>query len=68
MDHKELIEAIDCFKSFHKLSSSEFCILAGIDEDVLNKVINRQHYVCLHDIKKLAKILKLDTLSVLSGL
>ena len=66
MKIEHIIDRINNYTEYHRFSTEEFCRLAGIDIYVLNKIINREHYVSLHDYKKIAFLLDMDLLDLLS--
>jgi len=65
MNTSTLIEKLNNYINYHKLTLPEFCDLTKISIETINKIINKEHYVCLHDLMHIAKILNIDILDIL---
>ena len=53
------------FLNKHNFTKVDFCRIAGINTIALEKFINCEHYVSLHDIKKIANVLDVNVLCLL---
>ena len=65
-DHEKLVELINNYLKEHNFTKEEFCRLSDLSPAILDKILNKQHYVSLHDYKKLAFILNVDLISVIT--
>ena len=54
------LNAFNDYLHYHKLTKEEFCFISNIDSTIIDKIIHCEHYVCIFDIIKLEKILKIS--------
>ena len=65
MEHNKKLMLIQEFLSLHNFTEEDFCRIAGITSSTLNKIMHHEHYVCLHDLNKIANILNIDVCNLL---
>ena len=65
MNNTDRHNLISAFLTKHNFTQEDFCRIAGINTLALEKFINYEHYVSLHDIKKIANVLDVNVLCLL---